>query len=283
MAQLRFRPHGVGDIIRASFTIYRKRFGPIMAVTVSVVFIPFFVSVVGGCAIGRTGDVSCDSVLGLLGYVGSEIGFLVAGAGVTLVAATAYVGRSPDWRRSAAAGLIRMIPLLFLYLLIGIPVILVFLVVLAPGMLAGLWILSESLAIIAGPIILVISIIMMVSFAVAVPVLMIEGVRPMQGMRRSWHLVSGERWRLFGAGLLLCIIFGISFGIISEVVYLVLSGAGMNEGDANYFSLQLFILLLVPLVSVAEVVLYVDLRSRKEELDGTGLGAHLARADVLLD
>ncbi|MCY4621512.1 MAG: hypothetical protein OXD34_06720 [bacterium] len=50
MAQLQLRPLGVGEIVDATFTVYRRRFGPMFAIAVVLVFIPFLVSLVGGAA-----------------------------------------------------------------------------------------------------------------------------------------------------------------------------------------------------------------------------------------
>ena len=63
MAQLQLRPHSVGDIIDASFTVYRKRFGPMIAIALMLVFIPFVVGVVGGCTITEL-QTSCDTAIG---------------------------------------------------------------------------------------------------------------------------------------------------------------------------------------------------------------------------
>ena len=113
MAQLQLRPHSVGDIIDASFTVYRKRFGPMIAIGLLLVFIPFVVSVIGGCTI-EGAATACDSAIGWIGSIASQIGTAVASAGAVLVAAEAYAGMPSDWRQSAAAGLRRIIPIVVL-------------------------------------------------------------------------------------------------------------------------------------------------------------------------
>ena len=106
--------------------------------------------------------------------------------------------------------------------------------------------------------------------------LIIEGIGPMQSLKRSWQLVAGERFRLFGAGLLILIIAAVVFGIISTVIYLILSGLGLSEGMAVYVVQQLVTLLSIPLSAAVGTVLYLDLRVRKESLDTEGLAAALA-------
>ena len=255
MAQLQLRPHSVGDIIDASFTVYRRRFGPMIAIALMLVFIPFVVSVIGGCT-SNAAQISCESAIGWIGNIASQIGIVVASAGAMLVAAQAYAGISSDWRQSAAAGLRRTIPILVATVVVVIVVIVGLVLVLVPGIFLA------------------------VSFAVFTPALMIERVGPMESLGRSWRLVSGERWRLLGAGLAMIIISVIVFGIIGVVIYFVLSGlAGLSDGDASYYSQQITTLLSVPLSAAIGAVLYVDLRVRKEDLDTAELTALLSRVD----
>ena len=256
MAQLQLRPHSVGDIIDSSFTVYRKRFGPMIGIALMLVFIPFVVGVIGGCTITelQTSWPSCDTAIGWIGQIASQIGTVIAAAAATLVAAEAYAGTSSDWRQSAADGLRRIIPIVVATVVMAVAVTIGFVLVLVPGIFLA------------------------VSFAVFTPVLMIERVGPMESLGRSWRLVTGERWRLFGAGLSMIIISVVVLGIIGFVLYLVLSGlGGLSEGDASYYTQQIVTLLSVPLSAAVGAVLYVDLRVRKEDLDVEGLSALLAR------
>ena len=255
MAQLQLRPHSVGDIIDASFTIYRKRFGPMIAVCLLLVFIPFVISLIGGCTT-EGASTSCDSAIGWIGNIASQIGVGVASAAAILVAAEAYAGMSSDWRQSTAAGLRRIVPIVVVTVVAGVAIGIGFVVIVVPGIFLA------------------------VSFAVAIPALMIERVGPIESLKRSWRLVSGERWRLFGAGLSMIIIGVIVFGIIGAIAFFVLSGlAGMDAGDTTYYLQQIITLLSIPLTAAVGAVLYVDLKVRKEDLDSAELGALLSRVD----
>jgi flagellar biosynthesis protein FlhB len=255
MAQLQLRPHSVGDIIDASFTVYRKRFGPMIAVCLLLVFIPFVVSLIGGCTTANA-TTSCDTAIGWIGNIASEFGMVVASAATILAAAEAYAGIPSDWRQSAAAGLRRIIPIIVLTVVAAVLMTIGFVIVLIPGIFLA------------------------VSFAVATPALMIERVGPIESLKRSWRLATGERWRLFGAGLSMIIIAGIVFGILALIVYFALSGlAELGEGDASYYVQQVVTLLSIPLTAAVGAVLYVDLRVRKEDLDSAELGALLSRVD----
>ena len=135
MAQLQLRPHSVGDIIDSSFTVYRKRFGPMIGIALMLVFIPFVVGVIGGCTITelQTSWPSCDTAIGWIGQIASQIGMVIAAAAAMPVAAEAYAGTSADWRPSAAAGLRRIIPIVVATVVVTVAVAIGFVLVLVPG------------------------------------------------------------------------------------------------------------------------------------------------------
>ncbi len=140
-----------------------------------------------------------------------------------LVAAAAYADVSSDVGRSVRAGLARTLALAVATIAIGIMATIGFLFIVVPG------------------------VIVIVSFAVATPAIMIEGVGPFGGLGRAWRLVSGERWRVFGAGLLMIIITAVGLGIVGVGLHLVFSGVvNLSEGVSAYFSQQIASLLGIP-------------------------------------
>ena len=253
MAQLQLRPLGVGEIIDATFTVYRRRFGPMFAIALMLVFIPFLISLVGGCSLDSGGSATCASPIGWLAYIAGSIGALVAGTAAVLVAAEAYAGVSSDWRRAMRIGLRRILPIIGATIVAGVLVGIGFVLLIIPG------------------------IFLFVSFAVVWEALIIEGAGPIESIKRSWRLVSGERWRVFGAGLLVMIIAIIVFGVVSAVVWLILSpGLGMSGGMAGYVVQQVSTLLSTPLTAALGTVIYLDLRVRKESLGTAELAAALS-------
>ena len=253
MAQLQLRPLGVGEIVDATFTIYRRRFGPMFAIALMLVFIPFLISLVGGCSLDAGGTTSCTSLIGGLGYFVSSIGTLVAGTAAILVAAEAYAGVPSDWRRAMRIGLRRILPIIGATIVAVVLIAIGFVLLVVPGIFVA------------------------VSLAVVWEALIIEGAGPIESIKRSWRLVSGERWRVFGAGLLVIVIAIIVFGVVSAVIWFILSpGLGMSGGMAGYVVQQVSTLLSIPLTAALGTVIYLDLRVRKESLGTAELAAALS-------
>ena len=253
MAQLQVRPLGVGEIIDASVTIYRERFGSMISIALLLVFVPFVVSLIGGCTLDEvTGAPICTSPIGWLGSIASWVGNLVAIAAATLVAAEAYADIPSDWKRSAMAGLRNIVAIVVAAAVVGVAVTAGFIALIIPG------------------------IFLLVSFAVYTQALMLEDFGPIQSMRRSWRLASGERWHLLGAGLALTIITIIVLGIIGGALYGVFAGlASLDPGDARNIAQQIATLLSIPLSAAVGTVLYVDLRARKEGFEAEELATLL--------
>lgn len=155
-------------------------------------------------------------------------------------------------------------------LAIGIPLIAwIFLVLVITG--------SEAAAVaLALPAFWVPVIFLEVSFAVFVPALVVERCGMVKSLRRSWSLVSGERWRLLGVGLMMLIIAIMAALIVGLTGWWLLGLAGFSDGDASYYSQEVVGSLLAPLAGVVLAVLYVDLRARQEDLDSAGLKALLS-------
>ncbi|MDE0139775.1 MAG: hypothetical protein OXM57_03825 [bacterium] len=253
MAQLQLRPLGVGEIVDATFTVYRRRFGPMLAIVLVLVFIPFLVSLVGGCSLDSGGTTTCSSPIGWLGYYAGVVGSLVAGVAAILVAAEAYADVPSDWRSAMSAAIRRIVAIIAATIVAGILLAIGFVLLIIPG------------------------IFVLVSLAVVWEALIIEGIGPMESIKRSWRLVSGERWRVFGAGVLVIVLMAIVVGVISAVIALILSaGLGVSGGMTGYLVQQVASLLSIPLTAALGTVIYLDLRVRKESLSTDELAAALS-------
>ena len=107
---------------------------------------------------------------------------------------------------------------------------------------------------------------------VAVPVLLDGEWRAREALRRSWALTQGQVWRVVGYSVLLGLL---SLLIVSLPVILAqMATAALFMADMTFLAVALstavsgiFSILWVPFNSSALVLLYYDLRVRKESYD----------------
>ena len=226
-----------------------------LMVALVLAVIPFVLTLIGGCHV-NTSQMGQPVDCGTLGWIGNAafwIATVVAAVVSTRVAAGAYADVAPDWRGAARFGLQNIWPILAATIVFGVMMVVGFIVVIVPG------------------------IILLISLGFYDAALMIERTGPMQSLGRSWRLVSGERWRIFLAGLVFLIIMVIVFGIIGVILFFLLSGLlGASADFAAYLSRQITNLLSLPLLAAFSTVVYLDLRVRKEHLDKEGLAAQLS-------
>jgi hypothetical protein len=118
-----------------------------------------------------------------------------------------------------------------------------------------------------------------ISWAIALPVLLTENARGTKALRRSFRLVKGRWWATFGALVLAYILSAVVGGGISAL----LSAASLSgRGHSTLVDIVLRIvsgsissLLTVPFAAALTVVLYLDLRVRKEGFDVQLLAAQI--------
>ena len=115
-----------------------------------------------------------------------------------------------------------------------------------------------------------------VRWAFAVTIVVLEGVRPVRALRRSWQLTRKRGfWRIFGIRLLTGIVVGIVGSVITAPVGVVV---GILAGDSETNAAWMFVVLqagavlvqsvlTTPFSSGVDSLLYVDQRIRYEGLD----------------
>jgi hypothetical protein len=97
-----------------------------------------------------------------------------------------------------------------------------------------------------------------VRLAVSIEALVVEGRRGTQAMGRSWELVRGHWWHAFGTLLVAALLTGLVNSLITAPF-----------GDTNWFVQGLVAVATVvtlPYGVLVGVLLYLDLRARKESL-----------------
>ena len=133
----------------------------------------------------------------------------------------------------------------------------------APGLgTFGMLLVANILAAIIigiGFILLVIpGIYLLVRFAFVSPAVVLERKGPGEALSRSAELVRGSWWRVFGIGLLVFILVAVANGVLGGVLVVLLSPRIANAVGV------LVSILVQPFAMSALVLLYYDLRIRKE-------------------
>jgi hypothetical protein len=190
-----------------------------------------------------------------LGYVVSAVlGALLAGAMIVIVG-EAVLGRPVTGRAVWDRVRPRFWPLIGCSLIVGIVPAIGLVFCIAPG--AWLW----------------------AAWALATPALILEGLGPIQSIRRSFRLVKGAWWRTFFIRLLATLISGVVAGVIAipfAAVGALISGFSAFDGTSgppiSFIALYalgtaLAATITLPLGAGVQGLLYVDRRIRAEALD----------------
>ena len=109
------------------------------------------------------------------------------------------------------------------------------------------------------------------SFAVV-----IEGKGPIAGLGRSWNLVTGSWWRVFGIVLVIAIVAIVAAMVISIPIGII---GGIAGGGTVVRSIggAIATIAVTPFAYIAGTLIYFDLRVRKEGFDLDTLAAETSR------
>ena len=256
-----FRPRTLGEILSEAFRIYRENAAKLMVI-VAVVVVPLsFIGALLGHFVGEptlhrvkilgqpaTIEYSRSfgvTILALL--IAAAIGVIIWAilqAAILRGAAQATIGDPVDVEASYRWGLSRFGSVLLVAVLVGIAVGVGFILLIIPG------------------------IIFLVFLSVSEPALIVENRRGTEALKRSWNLVRGHFWHALVVILIAAILTGIVQGILTAI------------GGHNWFVRWIFSaiaqILTSPFSALVTVLLYLDLRARKEALTAERLRTELA-------
>ncbi|WP_165954025.1 hypothetical protein, partial [Streptomyces sp. 8K308] len=301
------RPLGVGEILDGAVSTARAHWRTVLAIALPIAIVIQLLSSIalhtwlsdstGLSALednpNPTDEELRDALGDLLGFgsvtgVATLLGNVLATAMLTIVVSRAVLGRGVTvgeaWHDSRGR-LARLLGLVLLVPLISV------LAIVVPMALFGLG--GTALIALGGFGGVILAIWLWIQFSLAAPALMLERQGVIAAMRRSWKLVTGSWWRVFGIQVLILVLLTIVGGIIefpttliAEVVaggdggfleggltemswsYLAISGVGAVIGSA----------ITLPISAGVTALLYIDQRIRREALD-----IELARAAGLGD
>ena len=251
------RPRTLGEILSAAFEIYKANASKLLVI-VALVVVPL--SLIGALlgealeaetTVDEFGNVQLESTDWFAFFLGLAVVALVfviisaiLQAAMMRAAALATIGDPVDVEGSYRWRLGRFGPVILVALLVG-------------------------LAIFVGIFLVLIGAIIFATFlAVSIPALVIENRRGTEALKRSWNLVSGSFWHVLGVIIVSALITGVVSGLIGGI------------GGDNWFVAWIFTaiaqIVTAPYAALVSVLLYLDLRARKEALTADSLRAELA-------
>ena len=257
------RPLAIGEILDTALTIYRQRAATmIKAVVLVVVPVQVLSAIVSISSPSDFTPTETDFTTGVetvdfefstfVGFVAATLGVALLGLIASQLAtaaclksvSSAYLGGDPDWKDSLRFARDHIWSLIWLAIIYFLGLAVGFLLCIAPAVyLYGAW-------------------------AVATPVLLIEDRKGRKALGRSRQLVKG-RW----GPTFLVIVLG---AILGSIVQLALSGlllAVVSQSNdivsavATAIAGTIGAALVTPFTAAVAVVLYFDLRVRKEGFD----------------
>jgi len=231
------RPLSAGEVLDVSFGFYRAHFVPLVTIAALSRVVPDSL----GIYVEQLGGIMANLSLGIVQLLLSVVLSMIGVAATTSVVSDAYLGRSMQ----AGEALRRALGLL--------------------GRLTGVSI-GSGMIIFAGFILLVIpGLIAMSGLALASVVVVLEGKPAVEAMQRSWDLTKGFRrtvLRVLSITLLFLVVPGFVIGVVSAI-----TSDSPEPGILMMVANSVLALFVFPFVYVATVVLYYDIRVRKEGFD----------------
>jgi hypothetical protein len=211
-------------LLSATFAIYQENLGVLFRIAL-VAQIPFFVAAL----------IPSDIMASAISMAGVLTG-LLANAAVTYLVAQRYLGRITTAANSYAAALSYGTSLL-----INLGAYLAVMIAL------GILIIGLPLLVVIGLPLLVFAV---VAWFLYVQAVMVEGKGPGTALTRSWKLVQGTWWRVCG----IVIVFGILPSLVIFAINWIAGDLIAVVGGV----------LVTPIAYIGTVLLYLDLRARKE-------------------
>jgi hypothetical protein len=251
------QPHqmDLGEILSTAFQLYQRHWRTLWTIA-AVVVVPLTLLQyllghtvrVSGVATGNGVVVTTPSWrVGLAGLVAALAGllmYLVLTGAITRAVAAEAAGEDPGVEQSYRFGFHRLGSVLLVSVLVGLATVVGLILFVIPGIYVGIRLATSTQA------------------------LVVEGRRPTEAMGRSWELVGGHWWHAFGTLL----VAGLLTGLVNALITAPFGGTGWF---VQAVVAALATVVTLPYGTLVGVLLYLDLRARKE-----GLTLETLRADL---
>jgi hypothetical protein len=254
------RPRGVGEILGDAFRLYARHWQNLILI-VAVIVIPLSVAEVlltdfwireglteeelrNGVEVVVDGAFVAGVLASFVLVAISILMWTILTGAITRAAAGTFLGRDLEIGESYRYGFARF----WSIVLVGV---------------------LSALAIAVGFVLLVIPGFIVLTFlSCGIPALVIEDKRGREALRRSWNLVRGFGWHVFGAFILAAILSGIVNGVLTAPF-------GDNYAVRS-ITASIASVITMPFMALVGVFIYLDLRVRKERYSAADLEGGLA-------
>jgi hypothetical protein len=253
------RPMGIGEILSTALQLYRRHWRTLLTIAAVVVIPITLLHYLLGDLVRTQGETTRNGVVetatwsvGIAGLVAALAGilmYLVLTGAITRAVAAEVAGQDPSVERSYRFGFHRLGSVLLVSVLVGLATIGGLILFIIPGIYIG------------------------IRLCVSIEALVVEGRRGTEAMGRSWGLVGGHWWHAFGT----VVVGGLLTGIVNAVIT-------APFGDTGWFvqavAAAVATVVTLPYSALVGVLLYLDLRARKESLTMEALRTDLQASDA---
>jgi uncharacterized membrane protein len=244
----RFEALTTGALLDRSVRLYANNFSLLLGIT-AVAYVPFYLIMLvfeSNLSLNpHDGNDPWAAVLYLIVFMllWTSIAFPIAGGAATYAISERYLGNQVDLNAALRRGLASFWSVSIAQITVSVKVIFGLMLLVVPGVL---WWLSYS---------------------VVVPSILVEGQKATASLKRSRELMKGQRGKAFAIMFVLILLELITTTGVSSLANIFV-GTDSASGSVIHSALNsLKSIILAPLGIVATILLYYDMRIRKEGFD----------------
>jgi hypothetical protein len=249
------RPMGIGEILSTAFQLYRRHWQTLLAIAAVVVVPLTLLQYLFGDLVRTQGETTRNGLVvetatwavgiaGLLAALAGILMYLVLTGAITRAVAAEVADEDPSVEQSYRFGFHRLGSVLLVSVLVGLAIIGGLILLVIPGIYIG------------------------VRLCVSIEALVVEGRRGTEAMGRSWGLVGGHWWHAFFTLLVAALLTGVVNAVITAPF-------GATGWFVQGVAAAVATVVTLPYGVLVGVLLYLDLRARKERLTMDTLRADL--------
>jgi hypothetical protein len=244
----RFEALTTGGLLDRSVRLYANNFSLLLGIN-AVAYVPFYLIMLFFQSSLSINPHDENAPWAALVYfvvfiiLWTSIAFPIAGGAATYAISERYLGNQVSIQAALRRGIASFWSVSIAQITVSIKVIFGFLLLIVPGVL---WWLSYS---------------------VVVPTILVEGQKAQAGLRRSRELMKGQRGKAFAIVIVLVLLEALASTGVGSLIKFVVSTDSAGGAVVYTAVNSLMSIFLAPLGIVATILLYYDMRIRKEGFD----------------